>query len=647
MTHVLDMTQDETGVAKRVSLYGTFDVLNYGDLLFPLLLRDRLGIAEEDFRAFSPKGGPLPWNDTILALPIDQAPHSPADLHVIGGGNIIHANATPLADYAGSRFGGRGSYAALWLGAGLIAAQSGARLVWNAPGLPRPLPPGPVQALSNAVLDASLMVTVRDEKSREFLSAPEQQPVSVMPDTVLDLAAMWPAASLRDVAESAFARHGMTTPVRWFALHVNDRYLDGDEALQVRQIEELARTLDALPVLIAIGPCHGDDQLARRIGQMLSISALILDQPDSLKEIAGLIAHAVCYVGSSMHGLITALAYDKPALVIARPHMVKFDGFLTQLGMSDRLVTSWEAALGRIDLLKPLGDSDRAAIATARQRIAEHWATLRGLMDQDVPERTVRAMAQLRAWMAQRVRPPQDWEAFMSVLPAVPVQSVPPQINAAFHCNICGGDSLRPERKLEDSLIGHGYICAGCNASARHRAMRGVLNVLRSDPALCASGLQYGRHRVAAGGWFKDFDLLEPAHDGAALVPPPAGKRYQMLLCLDMLEQVADPGAALAGLRGAMAQDGVLLLSFRTAPGRATTLDWGFPRGDDQGRLRTYGMDMIDRLADLLPGAHLSVVQPVDPYSGLETLLCLVTDSVTRHDWIRNSAIGDMIAPDR
>jgi hypothetical protein len=58
-------------------------------------------------------------------------------------------------------------------------------------------------------------------------------------------------------------------------------------------------------------------------------------------------------------------------------------------------------------------------------------------------------------------------------------------------------------------------------------------------------------------------------------------------------------------------------------------------------------MDMIDRLADLLPGAHLSVVQPVDPYSGLETLLCLVTDSVTRHDWIRNSAIGEMIAPDR
>ena len=641
MTDANNSPPDSSGAGPRVALYGTFDVLNYGDLLFPLLLRDRLGIPEEDFHAYSPRGGKPAWDDTVPCLPIETAADYSADLHVIGGGNIIHATSTPLPDYAETRFGAQGSYAALWLGAGLIAAQTGGRIAWNAPGLPHPLLRGPVRTLSDAILAASAQVTVRDEASRNFLGKSGDASVQILPDTALDLAALWPAADLRAIAEAAFARQGMAVPDRWVAVHVNSRYLDADEAEQGRQVAALADRLNAVPVLIAIGPCHGDDQLAQRVGALLPIPVLVLDQPEGLKEIAALIAHAACYVGSSMHGLITALAYEKPALVIARPRMVKFAGFLEQLGMTERLSHSWAEALGKTALMTPLQEQERSAINTARARIADHWARLRALLHEPMTERETQAMDRLRHWIADRPEGQRDWQSFEAVLPVLLPQAVSP-ISKPFHCNICGGKTVRPNRRQADDMVGHDHICAGCNGTARHRAMRQVLEVLRSDPALRTMGLQYGRHRVAAGGWFAQFDLIAPTHEGSTLVAPPADKRYAMILCLDMLEQVADIQATLMQLWAALADDGVLLLSFRTVPTRQTTLEWGFPRGDDHGRLRAFGTDMLARLDTYLPDAFLTFAWPSDPYSDTETVLCIATGTQARHDWIQASAIAEM-----
>lgn len=622
-----------TTPGRRLAVYGTFDVLNYGDLLFPLLLRDRLGIHANHMRAFSPVGGSLPWEDAVTALPIDTAADAVADLHVIAGGNILHAESTRLPDYAGGSFGQRGAYAALWLGAGLIAAQQGKPLAWNAPGVPYPMEPGPAQILRDRILAASACVTLRDEASRDFWNAEAVPGIDIMPDTALDLASLWPVETLRAHAEAAFLRHGLAVPGRWLALHVNDRYMDGDLSLQARQIETLARQRQALPVLIAIGPCHGDHQLVAALGAELTVPALALDRPRSLREIAGLIAHADCYVGSSMHGLITSLAYGRPALAVARARMVKFGGFLGHLGMPERLAQSWSAALQAESLLDPLPPEGLRSIRQARDRIDLHWARLRALFGAPLPASCAAAMQDLRQWMAAQPAPPRDWRAFTTVLPA----TAPTGAAAAdkpFHCSICGGTSLRPDRRLADSLRGFDKRCAGCESSARIRAMHQVLNQLRKHPELRASGLQYGRHRAAAGGWFADFTLLDPPHVGSSLAPVPPGKQFDMIICLDALEQVADLAAALASLQAAVTEEGVLLLSFRTVPGRGHTLDWGFPRGDDEGRRRAFGADIVQTLQRHLPAALVTVLRPTDPYAGSETMLCLLTWSAPRHAWI-------------
>lgn len=622
----------EAAAEPRLAVYGTFDVLNYGDLLFPLLLRDRLGLRDDHMRAFSPRGGTLPWEDTLSALPIESAAAFTADLHVIGGGNILHAGPTPLPDYADSLFGRDGAYAALWLGAGLIAAQQGKPLAWNAPGVPFPMESGPAQILRDRILAASSCVTLRDVASREFWNVTAVPGIDILPDTALDLAALWPAETLRASAEAAFNRHAMPAPARWLALHVNDRYMDGALSLQARQIEALARQTGAFPVLIAIGPCHGDHTLAAALGAELTIPALVLDRPRGLREIAGLIAHACGYVGSSMHGLITALAYGRPALAVARSRMVKFGGLLGHLGMPERLAQSWGAAVQAKPLLEPLPPVGLAAISQARGDIDAHWARLRGLFTAPPPQPCQAAMRELRVWMDTQPAPPRDWRAFTTVLPARGSQSSAAQ--KLFQCSICGGTALRPDRTMPDSLHGFGQRCAGCESPARLRAMHQVLNRLRQHPELRASGLQYGRHRAAAGGWFADFTLLDPAHAGRDLAPAPPGRRFDTVICLDALERVADLGSALRSLRTATADEGVLALSFRNVPGRTQTLDWGFPRGDDEGRRRAFGADVAETLRHHLPDVLLTVLQPADPHSGGATVLYLLTWSVTRHTWI-------------
>src|SRR5207244_4647045 len=73
------------GVELRVAVCGTFDVQNFGDLLFPIVTARRLG--DVDLVFVSPVGGPPVWNDTVETLPLPAllADTSPFDGISLGG----------------------------------------------------------------------------------------------------------------------------------------------------------------------------------------------------------------------------------------------------------------------------------------------------------------------------------------------------------------------------------------------------------------------------------------------------------------------------------------------------------------------------------------------------------------------------------
>src|SRR5688572_20213140 len=120
----------------EIGLCGTFDLQNYGDLLFPLLARaelgDRLGpvrVHSFSYRAKAADTWPYPVT-SVSELPLLAAS---LDGLLVGGGFLIRFDKDVAPGYAPP--GGIHHPTGYWLTPALIALQHGVPLVWNAPGM--------------------------------------------------------------------------------------------------------------------------------------------------------------------------------------------------------------------------------------------------------------------------------------------------------------------------------------------------------------------------------------------------------------------------------------------------------------------------------------------------------------------------------
>lgn len=347
----------------EIVLTGTFDVHNYGDLLFPLIAAERLAEWGVTVRAASPTGQGGSWRDTVRPEPLMTALFGPRpyDGVLIGGGNIIHARPVTLPDYAGCA---DWAYGALWLGASLAATQRKVPVLWNAPGVPHGFEPREAGFVAAAV-GASAYVAVRDAASAAFLGAAG---VQVVPDTALGLARVWNKAGLAVEFRQMLERTGADGAARYLAVHVKERSVAGP-------VEGLAPLLDAfcakaglVPVLIGIGACHGDDVATDRLAAAMTGPRVNLSRPLGLREIAAAIAYSQGYVGASMHGYVTAAAYGVAGVIVGRPKLVKMAGLLAHLGRPQDQAADWAAALSLAEAFK-----GQPLPAPVGQALEAHW----------------------------------------------------------------------------------------------------------------------------------------------------------------------------------------------------------------------------------------------------------------------------------
>lgn len=333
---------------RQVFLTGTFDVENYGDLLFPLVAAARLQPAGLEIVPVSPTAERTGWRDALpcVALPeLLSERYKPRGI-LIGGGNIVHVGGANLIDYDAD--GPGWAYASLWLGATMAATIRNLPVIWNAPGVPRPLSdPGLRHVMMRQTFEAANYVSVRDAASAEHLGPTGSATVTVVPDTAVDVAQLWSRERLAETFARLLERKGMPQEGRFLTLHVKARSTDLSPAEIAGRIDTLAAALGLIPVILPLGLCHHDDTTARRIGRHLSGPKVVVDDPESLEEIAAAIAGASLYLGSSLHGYITSAAYDVPSLLVGRPALPKFAGFLQHIGRPQDLAESWEDAFDR------------------------------------------------------------------------------------------------------------------------------------------------------------------------------------------------------------------------------------------------------------------------------------------------------------
>lgn len=308
---------------KTVHHYGTFDVDNYGDLLFPKILEWRLENTKVE--NISPTAEQSIFVDASRSTDI---PNEFPAMVMTGGGNIVHFRATPLALYRKSK---RTAYAKLTLNPAWIASKADIPYVINGPSVARRDLDKTDKRLLGYALTKARYVAFRDQESVDISGGLTANQISLIPDTAFDISRMWYEL-----------KSGNHTSSDYVVVHVNNRY-GGPSKLIAKSLDNFAKLTGLKVVFLPIGPCHGDISYSNEVASQMSQDYEIVNE-FRLKTFAEKIANARLYIGSSMHGFITAASFQTPCgLVLGSKVHSKFLGAIEAANLSQSVITdNWE-----------------------------------------------------------------------------------------------------------------------------------------------------------------------------------------------------------------------------------------------------------------------------------------------------------------
>lgn len=348
---------------KVAVLIGAFDRYNYGDNLMPIVfesfmkefypdffLQWRLAYASltaSDLSCFKAK--------KTVSLPSVFADGAPVPDAVIAvGGEILCASSSTLYSHMGNR-----SVFSLTIKvlkkanlpqvANMLCRWS-LKLPWEYPYIPAPLagtktalntvgggigknnPEIEIHDVENR-LKKSQYLSVRDTKTQSSLT--DIADAHLYPDSVISISHFY---SRQFLERNSSLKVRSLKNKRYICVQAAPRKAGGTVDDYARVLKEIKETHELDIVLCPIGYAAGHDYLKF----LLSLKNAMGDECDilldlSLWEIMLVISESSCFIGTSLHGVITALSYSVPYLGI-NPSIRKLDSFLFDwgFGLSNR-----------------------------------------------------------------------------------------------------------------------------------------------------------------------------------------------------------------------------------------------------------------------------------------------------------------------
>lgn len=322
----------------KIAHFGTFDVDNYGDLLFPHIAEYKL--PKYKWEHISPTDDKTIFDDSLPIISFKAGRRNTYKALVVGGGNILHLMENENTVYKNS-YGF--AYADLWIGVAKMAMIQKIPYVFNAPGVSRSISSSILKELALLAFENSNYVAFREkysvgiiEKIRLNDSRKYLKDYSIVPDTAFDICKMWPLPKRNN-------------DDKYICVNLNERYH--------KPINETAKYLDEISIelkmpvkLIIIGDCHGDFDFTNRVSGKMKTEHEIV-KSNGLKKLAHVIGKSNFFIGSSMHGFITALSYDVPSfLVLKGKPLHKFEGLIELAKLNERVICkSFKEVLENLD----------------------------------------------------------------------------------------------------------------------------------------------------------------------------------------------------------------------------------------------------------------------------------------------------------
>ena len=348
----------------QVAITGTFDVENYGDLLFPIIaeaeLTERLGAVELHRFSYNAKRSSA-WPYAVTSVSDLPEIASQLDGLLVGGGSLIRFDKI-IADGYGPPTAAIHHPTGYWLTPALIALEHGMPLIWNSPGMHGDNIPAWADPLMELALASSRYISVRDAMSQAVLARfVNRARVAVMPDTGFGISRLIdsqrPSEELRRLRETA----GLSAP------YVIIQATGGLEPLLRAIRNHPPRFRDRRFLVLPIGPVLGDHEAV--IGDLPGVVHLnAWPRPLLLAE---LISQAAAVVGHSYHLAVTALAFGVPAFCSADLSFWKYTALsdfetLYAIPQDAEIDPQWFA--------ERLGKSSPSPKAyAALDRLTQHW----------------------------------------------------------------------------------------------------------------------------------------------------------------------------------------------------------------------------------------------------------------------------------
>ena len=369
---------------------GTFDVENYGDLLYPIVFAN---LVNQPVRHYSLLAGVAPHHagfETESIRSLFRNGHAAPRTLVIGGGDILrtdwdlvarhygrssrlslkrlrHAIGTraalgytlsknlPRVDH-GRSFAKR--FRARWMdypaaGPFLIHPQTlpeQSAVAYVSCGVPYELRDDGVRE----TLEHASFIALRDEQSAaKLVAAGIDCELRVAPDLTVTLSDHFDHSALIGRGRRILSRFGVREdlPVLCFQSQPYPGFLEGDILHELRRYKE-RRNIEV--VALPLGYCHGDHEFLQSVARQSNGIVKYADV-HSIFDMLAIIAASDVFVGTSLHGNITAFSFGIPHVFGPLP-VAKAEGFLHITNLPIELkMRSWQELNDKIDQAVTLG----------------------------------------------------------------------------------------------------------------------------------------------------------------------------------------------------------------------------------------------------------------------------------------------------
>jgi hypothetical protein len=321
---------------------GALDLASYGDQLYPLVAGHELARRLDGARVapFGPIGstgtaagagaGAATWALGHWSERRARAVAESATLVLVGGGEVVQGNGAIYGPFYGlDPRDTRDLGMDRWYIEGLGAAERDCPVVWHAPGVPGELDVATAERVRRA-LEHRALVAVRDEHSRRLLEAAGvEREIAVVPDSALLLPRVLPAGGLAGRRERLRAA-GHYAPDGPVIVVQGNHTMTGLAPALAAALHEIAP--DARIVTVAVSPCHNDHLFAAAVRDHARSQVWSVPEHAPVEDVAAAIAGADCFLGVSLHGAITALAYDRPFVTLDPFEQAKLRAFAELIG---------------------------------------------------------------------------------------------------------------------------------------------------------------------------------------------------------------------------------------------------------------------------------------------------------------------------